>query len=110
MKSTSGSAGPKRSHRQVKFIPSIRNWFSLLPEPNAETVVTAPAERRGRDTPGASLTKSNMLARRVGIELRSSAPNRVPNEVRGVALEVTERTDLVGEITHAEPSSNLLRI
>lgn len=97
MKSTSGSAGPKRSHRQVKFIPSIRNWFSLLPEPNA-------------DTPGAALTKSNMLARRVGIELRSSAPNRVPNEVRGVALEVTERTDLVGEITHAEPSSNLLRI
>ena len=31
-------------HGQVKFVPSMRNVFSLVPEPNADTVVTVPLE------------------------------------------------------------------
>ena len=39
MKSTPGSARATPLHGQVKFVPSIRNLFSLVPEPNAEMVV-----------------------------------------------------------------------
>ena len=31
-------------HGQVKFVPSIRNWFSFVPDPNADTVVTVPLD------------------------------------------------------------------
>ncbi len=53
MKSTPGSARATPLHGQVKLVPSIRNWFSLVPEPNADTVVAVPlARRRRRDARG----------------------------------------------------------
>ena len=79
MKSTPGSERATPLHGQVVFMPSMRNWFSLVPEPNAEIVVTIPLDGEVGDTPGAALTKSNMLARRVGIAPMSSEPKRVPN-------------------------------
>jgi hypothetical protein len=38
MKSTPGSDRATPLHGQVVFRPSMRNWFSLVPEPNAEIV------------------------------------------------------------------------
>lgn len=63
----------------VVFVPSMRNWFSFVPEPKAETVVAVPLDGEVGEIPGADLRKSNMLDRRVGIVSRSSAPKRVPN-------------------------------
>ena len=40
MKSMPGSALAMPLHGHVKFVPSIRNRFSFVPEPNADTVVT----------------------------------------------------------------------
>ena len=79
MKSTPGSARATPLHGQVKFVPSKRNWFSFVPEPNADTVVFVPLEGDVGEIPGAALIASNMLDRRVGIALRSSGPKRVPN-------------------------------
>ena len=42
-------------------------------------VVWIPLDGEVGETPGAALTKSNMLARRVGIPSMSSEPKRVPN-------------------------------
>ena len=39
MKSTPGSDRASPLHGQVKFVPSMRNAFSLVPEPNAETLL-----------------------------------------------------------------------
>ena len=39
MKSTPGSERAMPLHGHVKLVPSNRNWFSFVPEPNAETVV-----------------------------------------------------------------------
>src|ERR1700730_9237590 len=78
MKSTPGSDRAMPLHGQVKFVPSMRNWFSLVPEPNADTVVMVPLDGDVGDTPGAALIASNMLALRVGMTLRSSCPKRVP--------------------------------
>src|SRR5687767_2145875 len=78
MKSTPGSARATPLQGQVKFVPSIRNWFSFTPEPNAETVVAVPLDGDVGEIPGADLTQSNILARRVGIALVSSGPKRVP--------------------------------
>src|SRR5438128_11721688 len=79
MKSTPGSARATPLHGQVKFVPSNRNWFSFVPEPNADTVVVVPLEGEVGEIPGVALIASNMLDRRVGIALRSSGPKRVPN-------------------------------
>ena len=80
MKSTPGSDRASPLHGQVKFVPSMRNWFSLVPEPNADTLwSTVPLPGEVGETPGAALMKSNMLDRRVGIALRSSGPKRVSN-------------------------------
>src|SRR4030095_614810 len=79
MTSTLGSARDTPWHGQVKFVPSIRNMFSLTPEPHEETVLTMPLVGDVGDTPGAALIKSNMLYRRVGISLRYSVPKRVSN-------------------------------
>ena len=73
-------------HGQVKFVPSIRNWFSLVPEPNAETVVTVPLDGEVGETPGAALIESNMLDRRVGIDGRSSGPKRVLNPLSRASM------------------------
>src|SRR5688572_31154671 len=82
MKSTPGSDRATPLHGQVKLVPSIRNWFSFVPDPNAEMVVVVPVvvvplPGEVGEIPGAALMKSNMLARRVGIVLMSSGPNRV---------------------------------
>ena len=65
-------------HGHVKLVPSMRNWFSLVPEPKAETVVTVPPDGEVAEIPGAALIQSNILARRVGMVPTSSVPNRVP--------------------------------
>ena len=78
MKSMPGSARATPLHGQVKLVPSKRNWFSLVPEPNADTVVTVPLEGDVGEIPGAALIMSNMLDRRVGMARWSSGPKRVP--------------------------------
>jgi hypothetical protein len=45
----------------VKFVPSIRNWFSFTPDPNDDTVLTVPLDGDVADTPGADRIMSNML-------------------------------------------------
>ena len=55
-------------------MPSIRNVFSLVPEPNAETLLVDTLPGEVGDTPGAALMKSNMLKRRVGIALEILGP------------------------------------
>jgi hypothetical protein len=45
----------------VKFVPSIRNWFSLVPEPNAETVVVEPLDGDVAEIPGAALIRSRAV-------------------------------------------------
>ena len=79
MKSTPGSARASPLHGQVKFVPSMRNVFSLVPDPNADTLLVVPFPGDVGDTPGAALMKSNMLNRRTGMALRSSGPKRVSN-------------------------------
>src|SRR4029434_7919461 len=84
MKSTPASARATPLHGQVKLVPSIRNWFSLVPEPKDDTVVVVPPELGPLEgdvgeIPGAMRMKSNMLARVLGVAARSSGPNRVPN-------------------------------
>ena len=66
-------------HGQVVFVPSMRNWFSLVPDPNADMVVVVPLDGEVAEIPGAALRKSNMLVRRVGMAPTSSGPKRVPN-------------------------------
>src|SRR6185312_2203272 len=79
MTSTLGSARDTPAHGQVKFVPSMRNRFSLPPEPNVDMVLTDPLDGEVGDTPGAALIKSNMLYRRVGMSSMDSRPNRVSN-------------------------------
>ena len=56
MKSMPGSARVMPLHGQVKFVPSMRNWFSFVPEPNAERVaVMVLLAGEVGDTPGAAL-------------------------------------------------------
>src|SRR5215467_16058589 len=79
MKSTPGSDLATPLHGHVVLVPSIRNWFSFVPDPKAEIVVTVPLDGDVGDTPGAFRMASNMLARRVGMARRSSGPKCVPN-------------------------------
>src|SRR5215217_1900462 len=79
MKSTPGSDRASPLHGHVKFVPSMRNVFSFVPEPKAETLLVETLPGDVGDTPGAARIKSNMLNRRTGIVLRSSGPKRVSN-------------------------------
>src|SRR5580765_2392299 len=79
MKSTPGSDRASPLHGHVKFVPSMRKVFSLVPEPNTETLLVETLPGDVGDTPGAALTKSNMLNRRTGMDFRSSGPKRVSN-------------------------------
>src|SRR6476620_173302 len=79
MKSIPGSDRAWPLHGQVKFVPSNRNWFSFVPEPNAEIEKTLPLDGDVGETPGAALIESNMLDRRTGIDGRVSGPKRVLN-------------------------------
>src|SRR6266581_1375457 len=79
MTSTLGSARDTPAHGQVKLVPSMRNRFSLPPEPKADTVLTVLLDGDVGDIPGAALIESNMLNRRAGTALRYSAPTRVSN-------------------------------
>src|SRR5215470_17653334 len=81
MTSTSGSARDTPWQGQVKFVPSIRNMFSLTPAPKADTVLKLglPLDGDVGDTPGVARIQSNMLYRRVGIALIYSVPKCVSN-------------------------------
>ena len=92
----------------VKFVPSIRNWFSFVPEPKAETVVTVPLDGEVGDIPGAALMKSNMLARRVGIALRSSGPNRVPNPGSRASIRGSRPSTTIDSATPANSRTAVL--
>ena len=60
--------------------------FSLVPEPNADTLLVVPLDGEVGEMPGAALIESNMLNRRVGIALRSSGPKRVPNPLSRASM------------------------
>src|SRR3954469_24419761 len=77
--STPGSERATPLQGQVVLVPSIRNWFSLTPDPNAEIVVLVPLDGDVAEMPGALRIQSNMLVRRVGIARTSSGPKVVPN-------------------------------
>jgi hypothetical protein len=72
MKSTPGSERASPLHGQVKFVPSIRNAFSFVPEPNTERLLLDRLPGAVADTPGAIRMKSNVLNRRVGVVLITS--------------------------------------
>ena len=64
-----GSARAMPVPGAVKFVPSMRNWFSFVADPNADTVVLVPLPGDVAEIPGAILRKSDMPVRRVGIAL-----------------------------------------
>src|ERR1700687_1488080 len=74
MTSTLGSARATPEQGHVKLVPSIRNRFSLLPEPKADTVLTVPLEGDVGEIPGVALMASNILNRRVGMVLGYAGP------------------------------------
>src|SRR5215510_12293735 len=111
MTSTLGSARDTPWHGQVKFVPSIRNMFSLTPEPNEETVLTMPLVGDVGETPGAALIKSNMLYRREGISLRYSTPKRVSKPLSLASMrEPAASTTIDSAIPATLPTSFLTRI
>src|SRR6267142_5713912 len=101
MTSTLGSARETPAHGQVKLVPSIRNRFSLPPEPNADTVFTVPLDGEVGDTPGAALIASNILNRRVGIARRYSGPNRVSNPVLRASMREPDPSTVIDSATPA---------
>ena len=56
-----GSARETPWHGHVKLVPSIRNVFSLTPEPNTEIVLIDPLAGEVGETPGVLLIRLNML-------------------------------------------------
>ena len=54
----------------------MRNVFSLVPDPNAETLLVETLPGDVGDTPGAALMKSNMLKRRTGIVLKGDVSHK----------------------------------
>src|SRR4051812_48715090 len=101
MTSTLGSARDTPAHGQVKLVPSIRNRFSLPPEPNAETVFTVPLDGEVGDTPGAARIASNMLNRLVGTALRYSGPNRVSNPLPRASIREPAPSTVIDSATPA---------
>src|SRR5436190_11290647 len=77
MKSTPVSDRATPLHGHVELVPSIRNRFSLVPDPNAEIVVTVPLDGDVGETPGTFRNGSAKLERRDGMARRSSGPKRV---------------------------------
>ena len=113
MKSTPGSARATPLHGQVKFVPSMRNWFSLTPEPSADTlvadtVVVVPLAGEVGEIPGAALMKSNMLNRPVGMALRSSGPNRVSNPLPRASMREPAPCTVTDSATPASSSTTVL--
>src|SRR4029453_13529337 len=110
MKSTPGSATPPPLQGQVKLVPSIMNKFSLVPEPNAETLAgeaaalidwSEPLDGEVGDTPGAALMKSTMLKRRVGIPRKSSAVKRVSTPLLRASMREPEPSTTTDSATPA---------
>src|SRR6266542_761502 len=101
MMSTLGSARDTPAQGQVKFVPSMRNRFSLPPEPKAATVFTVPLEGEVGDTPGADLIASNMLNRRVGIVRRYSGPKRVSNPLLRASMRDADPSTTMDSATPA---------
>ena len=99
----------------MKFVPSIRNWFSLTPEPSAETLVTdtvlvVPLAGDVGEIPGAALMKSNMLNRPVGIVLRSSGPKRASNPLPRASIREPAPWTVIDSATPASSSTTVLSI
>ena len=86
MTSTLGSARDDPAHGHVKFVPSMRKAFSFTPDPNEDTMFTAPLDGDVGDMPGALRIASNMLNRRVGIIVRWSGPNRVSSPLERASM------------------------
>src|SRR5919204_5607191 len=101
MTSTLGSARDTPWQGQVKFVPSMRNRFSLPPEPSADMVLTEPLDGEVGDTPGAALIKSNMLYRRVGITARDSGPNRVSSPLLRTSIREADPWTTIDSATPA---------
>src|SRR5207248_10512732 len=101
MTSTLGSARATPAHGHVKFVPSMRNRFSLPPDPNADTVFTVPLDGDVGDTPGAARIASNMLNRRVGIALRYSGPNRLSNPLPRASMREPDPSTVIDAATPA---------
>src|SRR5262245_6685642 len=101
MTSTLGSARDTPAQGQVKFVPSMRKRFSLPPEPKADTVLTVPLEGDVGDTPGAALIASNMLKRRVGMDLRYSDPKRVSNPLLRASIRDPDPSTTIDSETPA---------
>ena len=64
-------------HGHVKFVPSMRNWFSLTPDPNGGDGVDAAAGRRRGRHAGRRPNHVEYAERRVGMLRSCSWPNRV---------------------------------
>src|SRR5215471_235424 len=101
MKSTPGSAIAPPLHGQVKFVPSMRNRFSFVADPNVDTLLSVPLVGEVGDTPGAALTKSNILYRRTGIALRSSDRKRVSNPLLRASTRDPEPSTTIDAATPA---------
>ena len=115
MKSTPGSDRATPLQGQVKFVPSIRNWFSLTPDPSADTLVTdtvfvvLPAGDVG-EIPGADLTKSNMPNRPVGIVLSTSGPSRVSSPLLRASIREPAPCTVTDSATPASSSTTVRSI
>src|SRR5688572_10570286 len=77
MKSMPTSARAPPLQGQVVFMLSMRNRFSLTPDPNTDTVVTDPLDGDVGETPAASRIGPNMLARRLGAVVKYAGPKRL---------------------------------
>src|SRR5215831_16348619 len=110
MTSTLGSARDTPWQGQVKFVPSMRNMFSLTPEPNEDTVLTVPLVGDVGDTPGAALIKSNMLYRRVGISRRYSSPKCVSKPLFLASVREPAASTTIDSATPATFKTTVLSI
>ncbi len=79
----------------------MRNVFSFVADPNADTVVVAPLAGEVGEMPGADLMKSTMLARRVGIASRSSSAKRVLKPGSRLSMRAAEASTTVVSTTLA---------
>ena len=108
MTSTLGSARDTPAHGHVKFVPSMRNRFSLPPDPKADTVLTVPLVGDVGDTPGAARIESNMLKRRVGMVLRYSGPMRVSMPLLRTSTRDPDPSTTTDSATPARASTAVL--
>ena len=108
--STPGSASALPLHGHVKLLPSTRNAFSFVLDPNADTLSSVPLLGDVGDTPGAILMKSNRLNRRTGIVRRYSGPNRVSKPLLRASSRDPALSTTTAALNGASPSTTLRSI